>query len=378
MIEHPSRPGFPLGESALALIWLGIALFMIGAFLPGRHAWAFLIALLLSGIGAGAAMLIRSAERCELCDAEVSRRERYTRKSLCWYCRIYTPPDTALPPLEKANDGRDRASRQYRLAALRAVRDPRTLTIKELRCLAEQRQTWQLADEGTQWLFREVVTERGDSERWRIFRTYAAQLLLQEDFEPADFELLLKVMEAMTGIAPSEFYTLPDLQRLNVRAQLRGFKAGWVCEPADAPSEVWLDHGEQLLWCEAVQWMDRPAQTLTTQEELGATMKFFPGADISAKATIERSIELPPGPLQVTGDVMLTVTTNEVKLVGDYTGPHFVEYDQLVGVWEEKRQSSICVINSRESDRPIVLQGRNGALIVAAVRFGYTLHRRKD
>jgi hypothetical protein len=362
MDARADRPPVPLAILALVL---GLAAIALGWF-AGLSGWLetrpWLVAAPVSGGALALIPALRLAQdvRCSNCDADLSWRETLARSPSCWWCRTYTAELPALAAPQSANGSRAKACHAYRLLATHAIRSPRELDTDFLAAIEEQRRAAQLR-----------VTSRRLSEPRRIFLTYAAQLLRVPHFQPTDLTLLRDAMTAMTGWKSESLQAPAWFERVHNRALIQAANADHLRSPEEAPAGVCLAPGEAVLWVDSVRRMRPTEQVRLTAMVVSGSLGFAPGATVSAKATLERTVQLPPGQLNPIGDAYLAVTTRDVKLVGDQTLA--IEYDKIIGLaapWER-----ICRINYRGSEEPTFIEGRSGLLMCAVISSAIRLSR---
>jgi hypothetical protein len=202
---------------------------------------------------------------------------------------------------------------------------------------------------------------------------YAARLCGLSDFGPDDFDLLFPAVEAMTGRPPDSLDQPWWFERVGTLALIRAADADWLRSDDDAEG-VRLKAGEVKVWVEQVALL-RPAE-LRLKEEVagGVSVEIGRGGTVSAKATVERTRQLPPDKPTPIGEAMMVVTDRRTMIIGQQT--LIIDHREIVGLGAPWKR--ICRVNYERDSEPAYVQCRSGLLMCAAINCGIRLSEVPD
>jgi hypothetical protein len=299
---------------------------------------------------------------CENCQATLNPREKLTRSPLCEICvRFLAMPVPVLERPDEATDTRENSRREFRWRAAEALRRPRALNDRLAAALTESRLAAGLR----------IGSPR--AEPARIFWTYAAQLRAVPDFSPDDVARLVQALEALTGRGEESLDDPRWFERAGTLMLIRAADADWL-RALDDTDHVLVARGEDRIWVEEVSRL-RPAE-LRVKEEVGAGLSIdvARGATVSAKATLERTTQLPPGEPAPIGKATIVVTDRRILLIGDQT--LIVNHEEIVAL--SAPWARICRINYEGNAEPAYVKCRSGLLLCAVINCGIRLRGGRD
>lgn len=355
MLELPEsaslRPFVVRGVLAVAIALLFAVAGMAG-WVANQSWWLLLPVALLVCLEPFQVLWNESTCENENCQQTLRWREALTRASLCEICRQFLlPPTAALPQPDETADPRERARREFRCRAAEALRDPRVLDDEQVATLTTSREAAGLP------------VRSASSEPARMFWTYAAQLRALPDFSPNDLDRLFPAVVAMTGRPHDSLDDPRWFERVGTLALIRAADADWLRAEGDAGG-VLLKPEEEKIWIEHVSLL-KPAE-VRLKEVVSASVSVEIGATVSAKATLEKTTQLPPGELTPIGEATIVVTDRRTMIIGhEQLIPKHEEIVGLSAPW-----ARVCRINHTQDREAAYVRCRSGLLLCAAINCG--------